>query len=149
MSITELKRSASAVREGGPQCSTAQDGVLARNALLFAITRDGFDVDVLDLPLEASVEPTMLKTARARDAKKWAVKAFDLTDRRFNSAIRRMESRGEVMSFELGRSGSECIVPAVPADADRNMRTAVIKSDHCVLSKFRKKAKRALPKCAR
>ena len=139
MSITELTRTTAAKRaEFAEDTSGADDEALARFALLYAITCDGFDVGILELPLDLSVEPTVLKTARAQDVEKWAIELFGLTRQRHNSAIRQMKLRGKVMSFELGNVGITCLVPVVPADADGKSRMATIKSDNRFLAKCKK-----------
>ena len=145
MKITKLKRMTTTERaEIAKHSAGADDQMMARVALLLAISRDGFELDILDIPFDPSVEPTMVRAAPAQDAAQWADIAFDMTYDRFNRATREMIARGEVMAFRFGLLRTRCLVPSIPADSDRKTRRTIIKSDNRLLVQCRTRVEEAL-----
>lgn len=115
----------------------ADDGVSARLVLLFAISRDGFEVVILDFPIEPNAEPTMLETVQASDAERWSALALDLTPKSFNLPIRQMKTRGEIIAFPFGPRRMRCLVPSISTEENRNTRRAIIDAHNRVLAQCR------------
>lgn len=145
MKITKLKRMTATERaEVAKYAAGADDEMMARVALLLAISRDGLELDILDFPFDPSVEPTMVRTVSAQDAAQWADITFDMTRERFNKATREMIARGEVMAIAFGPLRTRCLVPSIPADSDRKIRRTIIKSDNRLLVQGRAEMEKAL-----